>query len=151
MTLFRDRSIKQKLTLIILLASSVVLLLACAAFVEQFHPALRRGRQAALGQLAPRATPGGPRPLEQRHEFVTAVLNEPDLVAAARRAGPRQFREGLERVGLGLPPLESGTREQLEQREARFSGFPHHASARGRRPVTRTSSRPSAVVSRTSR
>ena len=75
----------------------------------------------------------------------------PDLVAAARRAGPRQFREGLERVGLGLPPLESGTREQLEQGEARFSGFPHHASARGRRPVTRTSSRPSAVVSRTSR
>mgnify|MGYP000744678365 CR=1 FL=1 len=54
-------------------------------------------------------------------------------------------------LGLGLPPLEAGTREQLEQGEARFSGFPHHASARGRRPVTRTSSRPSAVVSRTSR
>src|SRR5213078_905304 len=39
---FRDRTITQKLTLIIVLASTVVLVLACAAFVAYNHITFRR-------------------------------------------------------------------------------------------------------------
>src|SRR5439155_18137696 len=85
---FRDRPITQKLTLIIVLASTVVLVLACAAFVAYDQITFRRWMVEDLTTSADTLLPlldvavqFGDK--EQTHEFLSALRFREYIVSAA--------------------------------------------------------------------
>src|SRR5690606_5546463 len=119
--------------------------------VFELVPPQGGGRKPARRQSCEHLAPPRPDAPEERDKLVPPVLDESDFVATPGASCPGELVKRVPSESLRTPPLQRATNEQLQESEPSWLGSPVHASALVRRPLTSTSSCPSAVILRTRR